>query len=252
MNKLSLKAASICISAIFTIGLTFAAAQEPGVSHQREVYQQINAGEDQMEKVQAVAKSDGMKVSLTGRLEDGQLQKIVASPGIGGPGSDEFYLERGEPVFVFSSIKRNNGRPIEERIYLEDGEIVKWLSSDSSFVPHAEDFAAMQKRISEDVQRYAEALGRGAKNSKQSGNTVEGVFTGIDQGDYAHWNMRANDGSERSFFILQTDAAIDRVLADPQEYEGHKCIVRWERRSEDIPEAGGRMDIDVLLGVTWK
>jgi len=28
--------------------------------------------------------------------------------------------------------------------------------------------------------------------------------------------------------------------------------VRWERRSENIPEAGGPMEIDVLLGVDWQ
>jgi len=86
----------------------------------------------------------------------------------------------------------------------------------------------------------------------KSGQTAEGVFTGIEQGDYAHFKLRESDGTERSFFILQTDAAIERVLADPQEYEGRNCRVRWERRSENIPEAGGPMEIDVLLGVDWQ
>jgi len=81
---------------------------------------------------------------------------------------------------------------------------------------------------------------------------LEGTFTGIEQGDYAHWKMREKDGTERSFFILQTDEAIDRVLADPQEYEGRSCRVRWERRKEEIPEAGGPMEIDVLLSVEWQ
>jgi len=86
----------------------------------------------------------------------------------------------------------------------------------------------------------------------KGGQTAEGVFTGIEQGDYAHFKLRESDGTERSFFILQTDSAIERLLADPQEYEGRACRVRWERRSENIPEAGGPMEIDVLLGVDWQ
>jgi hypothetical protein len=89
-------------------------------------------------------------------------------------------------------------------------------------------------------------------DKSKSGQTAEGVFTGIEQGDYAHFKLRESDGTERSFFILQTDAAIERVLADPREYEGRNCRVRWERRSENIPEAGGPMEIDVLLGVDWQ
>ena len=86
----------------------------------------------------------------------------------------------------------------------------------------------------------------------KDGQTAEGVFIGIEQSDYAHFKLREGDGTERSFFILQTDASIDRILADPQEYEGRACKVRWERRNENIPEAGGPMEIDVLLGVGWQ
>jgi hypothetical protein len=93
-----------------------------------------------------------------------------------------------------------------------------------------------------------ERLGAGVPGR---GQTIEGTFTGIEQGDYAHWNLREADGTARSFFILQTDAALERVLADPQEYEGRPCRIRWERRTENIPEAGGPMEIDVILGVDW-
>jgi hypothetical protein len=101
----------------------------------------------------------------------------------------------------------------------------------------------MTERLGAEVPRLAGAPGRG--------QTIEGTFTGIEQGDYAHWNLREADGTARSFFILQTDAAIDRVLADPQEYEGRPCRIRWERRTENIPEAGGPMEIDVILAVDW-
>lgn len=82
--------------------------------------------------------------------------------------------------------------------------------------------------------------------------SATGVFTGIEQGDYAHWQMRESDGTERSFLMLHADASLDRVAMHPEKYEGRPCRVRWERRTEDIPEAGGPMEVDVLLGVEWR
>jgi len=225
-----------------------AAAPEADVSHQRNVYQQINESTGNMKKVNATVPGKSGTVSLTGWLEDGEPRKITASPGLSGAGSDEFYLEQGQPVFVFSTLKGNDGT-IEDRVYLENGEIVKWISTDPSFVAHGEDHASLTERLASEVPRYAEALA--GENNEGGAQAVEGVFTGIEQGDYAHFKLRESNGEERSFFILQTDAAIERVLADPQEYEGRTCRVRWERRSENIPEAGGPMEIDVLLGIEW-
>ena len=42
--------------------------------------------------------------------------------------------------------------------------------------------------------------------------TAEGTFTGIEQGDYAHWKMRTTSG-EVSFYILKPDASVEKVLA---------------------------------------
>jgi len=226
--------------------------QDADVSHQRQVYRQINAGEPKMQQAKASVRGSEGKVSLTGWFENGKLRKIETSPGISGPGSDELYLDQGNPVFVFSRIDKANAAPTEERIYFAGGKIVKWLSSDPSFVPHGEDCESMEIRVAMEVPRYAAALGLGAKAKNNDGGTIEGVFTGIEQSDYAHWKLREDDGTERSFFIMNTDGAIERVLADPQEYEGRACTIRWERRTEEIPEAGGTMDIDILLGVTWK
>ena len=202
-----------------------------------------------MQKVTATLPGEEGVISLTGWLKDGKPSKITATPGLSGAGSDEFYLEDGQPVFVFSTIKKDGGS-IEDRVYLENGGIVKWISTDPSFVAHSEDYASMSERLASEVPRYVEALTDGAES--KGGQTAEGIFTGIEQGDYAHFKLRENDGTELSFFILQTDAAIDRILADPQEYEGRACKVRWERRSENIPEAGGPMEIDILLGVDWQ
>ena len=233
-------------AAILTVNR--AAAQEPDISHQRKIYREINESAASMRKVNATVPGNNGTVSLTGWLEDGQPRKITASPGLSGAGSDEFYLEDGQPVFVFSTLKGDRGT-IEDRVYLENGEIVKWISTDPSFVAHGEDHASLTGRLASEVPRYAGALA--GENNGGATQSAQGTFTGIEEGDYAHFKLRGSNGEERSFFILQTDAAIERVLADPQEYEGRTCRVRWERRSENIPEAGGPMEIDVLLGVEW-
>lgn len=234
------------IAAALTIDV--AGTPEADVSNHRKVYREINGRISSMQKVNATLPGEKGTISLTGWLKDGQVRKIKASPGLSGAGVDELYLENEQPVFVFSTLKGNEGT-VEDRVYLEDGQIVKWISTDPSFVAHNEDYTSMSERLATEVPRYAEALAGG--DAKDNGQEAEGVFTGIEQGDYAHFKLREGDGNERSFFILQTDAAIDRVLADPQEYEGRNCRLRWERRSENIPEAGGAMEIDVLLGIEW-
>lgn len=248
MNKFLPRLPLLLAITAATLTVNRAAAQETDISHQRKVYQEINEDAATMQKVNATVPGKNGKVYLTGWLGDEEPRKITASPGLSGAGTDEFYFEEGRPVFVFSTLKGNE-KTVEDRVYLEKGEIVKWISSDPSFVAHGEDYANMAERLASEVPRYIEALGAG--KPEENAQTAEGAFTGIEQGDYAHFKLRESNGEERSFFILQTDAAIDRILADPQEYEGRNCRVRWERRSENIPEAGGSMEIDVLLGVEW-
>lgn len=237
--------------AAWVLAATVSPAQEADVSGQRKIYREITAREKSMTKVSATAPGDGGEVSLTGWLDGGELRKITAKPGISGSGFDEFYLDGGRPVFVFSTIRQEGGGNVEERIYLDgEGEVVKWLSGDPSFVPHSEDRESMAGRVRDDVRRFAAALRPGKPDART--RTATGVFTGIEQGDYAHWTMRESDGTERSFFMLQTNAALDRVAENPAKFEGRPCRVRWERRKEDIPEAGGPMEVDVLLGVEWR
>jgi hypothetical protein len=235
----------ICLPAIDA-----ATAQEGDVSHHRQVYREINDGASHMRKVTASLPGSDSTIFLTGWVDGGELRKITASPGMNGAGFDEIYLENGQPLFIFSTVSKHGAGSTEDRIYLENGEIVKWISTDPAFVAHGEDQASVATRLADDVPRYTEAL-NGREGGGEDGK-VEGVFTGIEQGDYPHWKLREEDGTERSFFILETNDAIERVLADPQEYEGRACRVRWERRSENIPEAGGPMEIDVLLGVEWQ
>jgi hypothetical protein len=80
---------------------------------------------------------------------------------------------------------------------------------------------------------------------------TEGVFLGVEPGDYAHWNMRADDGSEVSFFILQPDDALAKVVDAPDSFVGRRCRAHWKTTTERIPEAGGRMKLDQITSVEW-
>ena len=81
--------------------------------------------------------------------------------------------------------------------------------------------------------------------------TATGVFRGIEEGDYAHWLMKTDDGEEESYFILQPDASVEKVLENPAKFKGRKCKIRWKESVENIPEAGGKMKIKQVVGVEW-
>lgn len=81
--------------------------------------------------------------------------------------------------------------------------------------------------------------------------TASGVFLGIEQGNYAHWKLRKIDGEEVSFFILNPDSSVEKVLASPKEYVGKKCLVELKTTTENIPEAGGKMEVEQIVSVEW-
>ena len=86
---------------------------------------------------------------------------------------------------------------------------------------------------------------------KGSIKTLEGTFLGIEQGDYFHWNMKTASGEERSFFIMKPDASVDKIVDKPESFIGKKCRITWKASTENIPEAGGKMEIEQILSVEW-
>ena len=81
---------------------------------------------------------------------------------------------------------------------------------------------------------------------------LSGKFTGIEQGDYAHWNMVDSEGNDRSFFILRPDRSVEAVLDNPEKFTGKSCTIQWKSSKEEIPEAGGKIDVEQILSVAWK
>jgi hypothetical protein len=85
---------------------------------------------------------------------------------------------------------------------------------------------------------------------KKAALTVEGTFTGIEQGDYAHWNMRTKAG-EVSYYILKPDASVEKVLKNAKPFVGRKCRITYKKTTENIPEAGGKMEVEQIVSVEW-
>lgn len=200
---------------------------------------QTDASLKDFRRVKGTAQTEAGKVALTGWFDGSDIRKIVVRPGFSGRGFDAIYFKNRVPRFVFSKADRT-----EERLYLRDGEILVWIS-DPGFVPHGDDFASTSARLQTDVAAYLAAL------EPKAENVLAGTFVGIEQGDYAHWKMRTANGRERSFFVLQTNPSLDRVLNDPQEYEGRHCRVRWTRATENLESVGGPVTLEKILSVEW-
>jgi hypothetical protein len=71
--------------------------------------------------------------------------------------------------------------------------------------------------------------------------TTEGTFAGIEQGDYAHLQLKTPAGKQETFFVLNVDKSVQPFVDSPKKMKGRKIRVHWRERQENIPEAGGKM-----------
>ncbi|HET7845772.1 MAG TPA: hypothetical protein VFL14_16580 [Xanthomonadales bacterium] len=78
---------------------------------------------------------------------------------------------------------------------------------------------------------------------------LTGTFQGIEQGDYAYFLLRTDAGDDESLMILQTDAALEEFVEHADALKGTRVKVRVEDRRENITEAGGEIDVRVIVGV---
>ena len=69
--------------------------------------------------------------------------------------------------------------------------------------------------------------------------STEGTFVGIEQGDYAHFQIKDKKGKDDSFIILRPDKSVQAYLDNPAKFKGRKVRVHW--KEQVIPEAGGPM-----------
>lgn len=85
--------------------------------------------------------------------------------------------------------------------------------------------------------------------SKVKKGQTDGTFAGIEQGDYAHFQLKDTKGKPLSYFILRPDDSVQSYLKNPNKLKGRKVRVYWEERDEEIPEAGGKQRIKVVTKV---
>lgn len=105
---------------------------------------------------------------------------------------------------------------------------------------------------SEDSGTFASAGKGGGEIKGSTLNVTEGKFLRLDEGDYYHWVMKDSEsGEEVSYFIIKPDASVEAVVDNPEKYVGKKCRVTWKESTENLPEAGGKQDIEQVLSVTW-
>lgn len=255
-----MKTVSLLILTALLLGAKTVSAQKD-TAHHRAVYDTINNAQASMQKVIASHKDEATEFALTGYFQNGEVRKIVSLCGDDGSGPVEYYLEKEKPLFVYSTWyqTKNNGKrgaKVEERLYFKDGEIFKWLTTEKPApVFHGEDYQATTAMHTANCAAFVAALKKAVGNTsiKEQANAkvTEGTFTGIQEGDYLHWNMMTKSGAEVSYFILHPDPSLEQTLKNPKSHFGKACRVRWKKTTETIPEAGGKLEIEQILSVEW-
>ncbi len=251
---------SSMLFAVLLIVLQSPAQAQDDTAHHRAVYKEINEKVASFKQVKATHKDEPLVFELQGWIDGKELRKIIATvPGEDGDGSEEFYLENGQPLFVFrhySTINQDTGKIVaryEDRFYFKNGKMFKWLDTEKKSVPtDSKDFLFEAERLTSNYKNFIIAFkSKGVATKPQAIQSTDGTFLGIEEGDYAHWQMKTDGGKEVSFFILRPDASVEKVFGNPKGYKGKKCRVQWKSSTEKIPEAGGDMKVEQILSVEW-
>lgn len=244
-----------------------AAASDPTAEHKR-VYAEVNDNLAGMEKHHFEMELPGAPVpaDVTAWNDDGVVRKLsIVYPGDHGDTVEDYYYEgaegAGELVFVYqridtAAIDGSNASSRENRYYFRDSHLFLWLDNDHRKVsPSSDEFA----RTEQDLLAASDAAMGGAMPPEPTGGPtpsgsanaeeLTGVFTGLEEGDYTYLKLKVG-GEERSFMILDTDDSIEALIADPGAYEGKKISITWQTTEQDIPEAGGKTEVDQLLSVS--
>jgi hypothetical protein len=88
---------------------------------------------------------------------------------------------------------------------------------------------------------FASLLVATAAEAADRKGTTEGTFTGIEQGDYAHLQLKTAAGRQETFFVLNVNKSVQPFVDSPKKMKGRKIRVHWRERQENVPESGGKM-----------
>lgn len=257
---------------VLVLGAASASAATDPTAEAKRVYAEVNDNLAGFERVSVELELPDAPApaEVTGWNDDGDVRKIeIVYPGDHGATTEDYYYaaadDGGALTFVFQRIETaaadgSRSTTRENRYYFRDGQLFRWLDDKRKPVsPKSDEFSRAEQDLLDAADAALAALtppeptdGLTAPDQSADGpanaEELSGTFTGIEEGDYFHLNLKVG-GEERSFFILDTDAAIDKLLADPDAYVGKKITIVWQKAVEDIPEAGGKMEIEKLLTV---
>lgn len=243
------------------VSLPLSAAAQDVTAYHRQVYAEVNAGLDRFERREVVVDRDWwpVPVEAIGWFDGEAIRRIaVRHPGDHGDTTQDFYFDDDGLVFVFQVVTTQavTGAGVstrEERHYFQAGAMVRWLYGDRQAVsPKRKAFSEREAELLSDAATFTAALiGVTADAAPQPVGPVEettGTFDGFEYGDYVHLLLTV-DGETRSFFVLRTDAALERLLDRPEAALGKPLRVIWQTSREHLPEAGGPVEVDIVLTV---
>lgn len=254
--------ARLLLGAVLLIPLLLGApgsrAADPTAEH-RAVYAEVNDSLGSMQKATFALDLADAPVPAEGTvwLQTGQVRKIrLVFPGDHGDSLQEYYYRPGaDLLFVYEavttqSISGGSATLQENRYYFQDGRMFRWVAPDRQ--PVAVKSADFREREQDLLNLSSLALdATDSAGTAAPARETTGIFTGIESGDYSYLLLKTGSGEE-SYMILQTDDALDRLLADPDRYIGKRITVLWQTAREDIPEAGGRVEVTKALSVRLK
>jgi len=247
----------ILLAGLLLIGSPALLAQVD-TAHHRKVYAEINRKADAMDQVELEFTEENTEVTVTGWSQQDELRKIsVLLLGDHGRAVEEYYLEDGKPLFIHTvttTEELDGGKVVarvENRYYFEGDRMIQWLNAKKeSVAPDSDEYKQEASALLDSFHNFEKLL-REDPADEAVAQQVEGVFKGIEQGDYFHWNMTNEKGEEVSFFILNAGDKVDEVLNDADAYIGRRCRVSYVTGMVEIPEAGGKMEISQITGVEW-
>lgn len=79
---------------------------------------------------------------------------------------------------------------------------------------------------------------------------MRGKLLGVEQGDYAHITVEDESGESHSFFV-SNDSSFQQLLEFPEKFTDRQVEIRWQTVERNIPEAGGKQQIDEAMSITY-
>ena len=88
-----------------------------------------------------------------------------------------------------------------------------------------------------------------AEQPKAALETLTGTYVTTEIGDYVHAVIKGDDNTEYSFYLSEDFPEARSAEMGEGLWDGKAVKVQWRKVERDIPEAGGRIEIDELVSI---